>query len=443
MNTIGIVVLGACVLATPPVYGQALSPIQKLAPADGAAGDQFGLHIAMDGNLVVIGAPLDDDFGNASGAAYVFDHSTGTQIVKLAPDDSQFLDKFGGAIDLHQGIVVAGIINERGAPSLQIGEAFLFDALSGEQLHRLEIPGIDGQDLYGRSVAIGGGVAAVGAPGRNTVFLFDVVTGALIDTIERPNGGAGDSFGRGLAIDGSRIAISSLGSYDGFGVPAEVYVYDLDTMDQLATLTPAVDTPADSFGWSVDLDAGVVAVNSYVYDGSEFQTAIVHLFDWEEESEFAQLERADESEQGWFGLTFALDNGLVVAGAGFEDALSGAAYVFDASSGRRLATLRADDAEPGDFFGLSPAIDGGTIVVGAFGDTHQGVLSGSAYVFNFTPCSPADLAPPFDQLDFTDVLAFLAAFTSSEPEADLAEPFGVLDFSDVSAFLTSFGLGCP
>jgi len=58
-------------------------------------------------------------------------------------------------------------------------------------------------------------------------------------------------------------------------------------------------------------------------------------------------------------------------------------------------------------------------------------------------CSPADLAEPLGTLDFSDVLAFLAAFGSMDPHADLAEPIGVFDFSDVLAFLTAFAAGCP
>ena len=56
---------------------------------------------------------------------------------------------------------------------------------------------------------------------------------------------------------------------------------------------------------------------------------------------------------------------------------------------------------------------------------------------------PADLADPFGQLDFSDVAAFLVAFSASLPEADLGAPFGQWDFSDVTAFLTAFGSGCP
>ncbi len=55
----------------------------------------------------------------------------------------------------------------------------------------------------------------------------------------------------------------------------------------------------------------------------------------------------------------------------------------------------------------------------------------------------ADLALPYDTLDFSDVVAFLTAFSAGEPVADLAEPAGSFDFSDVVAFLSAFGAGCP
>ncbi len=58
-------------------------------------------------------------------------------------------------------------------------------------------------------------------------------------------------------------------------------------------------------------------------------------------------------------------------------------------------------------------------------------------------CNAADLAEPFDSLDFSDIIAFLTAFSTCEPEADLAAPFGSCDFSDVIEFLGAFGAGCP
>ncbi len=58
-------------------------------------------------------------------------------------------------------------------------------------------------------------------------------------------------------------------------------------------------------------------------------------------------------------------------------------------------------------------------------------------------CNAADLAEPFGQLNFDDVIAFLTAFSNMEAAADLAPPSGQWNFDDVIAFLTLFGAGCP
>ncbi len=77
----------------------------------------------------------------------------------------------------------------------------------------------------------------------------------------------------------------------------------------------------------------------------------------------------------------------------------------------------------------------------------SGELDGVVHAYALIPaaagCNDADLAEPFGQLDFSDVVAFLTAFGSMAPEADLAAPFGQWDFSDVVAFLGAFGAGCP
>jgi len=55
----------------------------------------------------------------------------------------------------------------------------------------------------------------------------------------------------------------------------------------------------------------------------------------------------------------------------------------------------------------------------------------------------ADLAEPYETLDFSDVVAFLTAFAEQDPTADLAAPTGTFDFSDVVEFLGAFAAGCP
>jgi hypothetical protein len=58
------------------------------------------------------------------------------------------------------------------------------------------------------------------------------------------------------------------------------------------------------------------------------------------------------------------------------------------------------------------------------------------------PC-PADLAEPFDTLNFFDLSAYLSLYNAQDPAADLAAPLGVLNFFDLSEYLSLYNAGCP
>lgn len=58
-------------------------------------------------------------------------------------------------------------------------------------------------------------------------------------------------------------------------------------------------------------------------------------------------------------------------------------------------------------------------------------------------CSSADLAAPFDVLNFFDLAAYLSLFNAGDPAADLAAPFGTLNFFDLSTYLSLYNAGCP
>ncbi len=83
-------------------------------------------------------------------------------------------------------------------------------------------------------------------------------------------------------------------------------------------------------------------------------------------------------------------------------------------------------------------------------DDPQGVVEAAidAFITTRLVCEAsvncaADLAPPFGELTFADISAFLVAFTNQDRAADLAAPFGQYTFADISAFLAAFSAGCP
>lgn len=62
--------------------------VAKLTASDVAAADNFGISVSISGNLAIVGAHLDDDNGDDSGSAYVFDGTAGwSEVAKLTASD--------------------------------------------------------------------------------------------------------------------------------------------------------------------------------------------------------------------------------------------------------------------------------------------------------------------------------------------------------------------
>ena len=101
--------------------------IAKLLPDDGAELDRFGSSVAISGATAIVGAQLDDDNGDASGSVYLFDSTTGRQIAKLLPDDGAALDLFGLSVAISGATAIVGahLDDDNGDQS---GSAYLFDA---------------------------------------------------------------------------------------------------------------------------------------------------------------------------------------------------------------------------------------------------------------------------------------------------------------------------
>lgn len=55
----------------------------------------------------------------------------------------------------------------------------------------------------------------------------------------------------------------------------------------------------------------------------------------------------------------------------------------------------------------------------------------------------ADVTMPFGELNFFDVVDFIAAYNGQQSSADLAAPFGQLNFFDIAEYISLFNAGCP
>ncbi len=87
--------------------------VKKILPSDGAYDDEFGHSVAVSGNTVVVGAYLDDDSGSNSGSGYLFDRNDGGgnnwgQVNKILASDGAAGDQFGISVAISGDTVVVG-----------------------------------------------------------------------------------------------------------------------------------------------------------------------------------------------------------------------------------------------------------------------------------------------------------------------------------------------
>ncbi len=166
--------------------------VKRLTAKDGASGDRFGESVAISGDNVVVGARLDDDIGNASGSAYLFERNRGgpdnwAQVAKLSASDATMNDLFGASVAIGDDTVVVGAFGDDDAGA-NAGAAYLFDRNQGGaenwgQIAKLTATDAEENDFFGLSVAIGVDTVLVGA-------LFDDDAAGSAYRFERNQGGA-------------------------------------------------------------------------------------------------------------------------------------------------------------------------------------------------------------------------------------------------------------
>ena len=373
-------------LAAPAAQADTWSFDQKLTAPDGASFDQFGFSVALSGGTALVGARLDDDNGTDSGSAYLFDTATGAQMQKLTATDGAANDQFGRSVALSGGTALVGAIS---------GSAYLFDTATGAQLQKLTATDGAAFDEFGGSVALSGDTALVGA-GRDddngvvsgSAYLFDTGTGAQLQKLTATDGAEFDQFGFSVALSGGTALVGAFGDDDNGTTSGSAYLFDTATGAQLQKLTAPDGAANDQFGGSVALSGGTALVGARSDDDNGTNSGSAYLFDTVTGALLHKLTAPDGAANDLFGGSVALSGGTALVGALDDDdngTSSGSAYLFDVATGDFIQKLTAPDGAANDFFGFSVALSGSTALVGALDDDDNGTSSGSAYVFTHDP----------------------------------------------------------
>ena len=415
--------------------------IAKLVPEDPLAWNRFGYAVAIDGDIAIVGQVSNEGIGGTTGSAHLYSGATGEWLATLLPEDGYDDDSFGVPVAIDGGLAIVGAHGDDDLGSAA-GAAYIFDANTYQQIVKLRADDGHSFDLFGRAVAISNGIAVVGAPqdddngsSSGSAYLFDAVTGAQRAKLVPSDGGYEQYAGSSVAIDGE---IAVVGSWSPSSIGA-VHVFDVATGEELAKLLPEDAEQGDRFGFSVGVCDGVVVVGASGDDDHGDASGSAYLFEATTGEQLAKLLPDDGAADDFFGESVAISGTMVlVGGEGDDDAgpFTGSAYLFDATTGEQLAKLLPDDASGLSYFGLSAGLAGGVAIVGAPGVAQD---SGAAYLFDVSDC-PIDLNAD-GELNILDFVTFQLLWQGSDAAAD-CDANGVLDQLDFVCFQQLFAEGC-
>jgi hypothetical protein len=269
--------------------GSAWSLQQKILPADGAAGDEFGRSVSIDGDYVIVGAPRKS---SEQGFSYIFKRNAAvwTQMTKVGATGS---NKLGWSVSISMPCVIMGAYGTNN----NIGAAHIYELVGSSWMGKGTYTASDGltADYFGISVGIDGDYAVCGAPGNDGVL----VGAGAIYIFEKPGTGwttmtetqkvtasdaaGSDGFGKSVSVDGSNIIASSPDDDDNGLSSGSAYIISrgASTWSEVAKLLASDGLAQDYLGWGVSVDGNSAITGAYAEDNTNGNEAgSAYLFDW-------------------------------------------------------------------------------------------------------------------------------------------------------------------
>jgi len=200
----------------------------------------FGISIAVDDSLMLIGATRDTSGGWPTGVVYLYNKANQNWSLdeKISPTGTNTLASFGSAIDLNADMLLIGAATDSGIEPSS-GAAYLFNRESNSWVQKKKIIGYDALQTYifGYGVAISGNYLFVGAPqatdlGSNSgaVYLYKIKDDSVhfVTKLIGSSVSAEYLFGAEISADSNRVAISAQGSLGAQNYQGSAYIYELE-----------------------------------------------------------------------------------------------------------------------------------------------------------------------------------------------------------------------
>jgi hypothetical protein len=235
--------------------GTTWSEQAELTASGGVPGDAFGSSVAISGNTVVVSA---DRHASDTGVAYVFVRSgtTWKQTAELTASDGAAGDWFGVSVALAGKTAVVGAYGHDTGE----GAAYVFVHSGTKWSQQAELSETAYPD-FGASVAVSGNTALIGALGNGdtqagAAYVFVRPAGGTTwsspATLLPSDGAGGDQFGSAVALAGTNAVVGANGHAGGYGA---VYVFAGSDATWSQKHEFAAPTGSEEGGWG-----GAVAI---------------------------------------------------------------------------------------------------------------------------------------------------------------------------------------
>jgi len=272
--------------------GSPITQNVKLVASNPSTSALFGSAVSLSGNIGLVGAKQGDSY---NGAAYIFrglDTATGTitESARLTTSDIHDSSMFGHAVALSGTTAVVGAhgFDVSGFYTSE-GRAYVFrnvDTRTGTTQESIKLTSSTYAvgDFFGKSVAISGAIAIVGADGHNVganntgaAFVYrglDTRSGTIVEDVKlvASDRQASDSLGESVSISGGTALAGAskarVGSNTGQGA---AYLYTglataTGTISERVKITASAGSENDAFGSSVTVEGDLFVIGAVTGD---------------------------------------------------------------------------------------------------------------------------------------------------------------------------------
>lgn len=282
--------------------------VKTLTAFDGDVDELFGTHVAISGDLIVVGSPRAriEPF-TSGGAAYVFGRNTGgtnqwNLVKKLAPSSRIIDDLYGFSVAISGDSIAIGS-PYRDDYSGSSGIVYLYMQHKGgsnqwgvvQTRYATLASAIASQ--FGYSVSMRDDLLVVGAPyevinGTNSgaAYMFGRNQGGTtnwgqVRKFLPSSGSTNQSFGSSVSLDRDWLAIGAQSDSSVNGRTGSAYLYarsypGLESWGLVQRFTPVSGaTNGGEYGCSVSVGGGVLAVGAHYNSSNVFRSGATYIYE--------------------------------------------------------------------------------------------------------------------------------------------------------------------